>query len=299
VSDWTFGGTWPYEPRFFQTPDGRMHYVDEGPRDGRPVVLLHGNPTWGYLYRAIIPELVAAGHRAIAVDHLGFGRSDVPDDPEPYRVSRHVERLEALLDSLDLNGATMVPHDWGGPIGLPWAVKHAERVEGLFILNTFAPRLPGPMGERGTLRLLRAPGIGALGVKGRDGLTETFLFKSGLAHPERLDDDAKAAYRAAHPSWRSRTPLLAFPRQIPLRPGGEVADLTSATEEGLRRDLRGKPAALCWGMRDILFGEEVVRRWLETLPDAEVIRLDDAGHFLQEDAPEEVARRLVAFLERA
>ena len=113
VADWTFDGTWPFEPNWFDSPDGRMHYVDVGPTDGRPVVLVHGNPTWGYLYRNFIPALVEAGHRAIVPDHLGFGRSDKPPDPALHRVPRHAQRLDALLESLDLRGATVVPQDWG------------------------------------------------------------------------------------------------------------------------------------------------------------------------------------------
>jgi haloalkane dehalogenase len=108
-----------------------MHYVDEGPSDGRPVVLLHGNPTWGYLYRHFIGPLSQAGHRAIVRDHLGFGRSDKPDRPELYTIARHAARLEGLLESLDLSGAVVVPQDWGGPIGLYWATRHPERVAGL------------------------------------------------------------------------------------------------------------------------------------------------------------------------
>ncbi|MFQ5848677.1 MAG: alpha/beta fold hydrolase, partial [Candidatus Methylomirabilales bacterium] len=119
--DWTFGGTWPYEPRWFQTPEGRLHYIDEGARDGRPLVLVHGNPTWGYLWRHFIPPLVGAGFRVIVPDHLGFGRSDKPDDPSLYRIPRHAARFEQLLESLDLRETTVVPQDWGGPIGLAWA----------------------------------------------------------------------------------------------------------------------------------------------------------------------------------
>jgi len=134
-----------------------MHYVDEGPRGGRPVVLVHGNPTWGFLYRNFIGPLTDAGHRAIVPDHLGFGRSDKPTDPEFYRIPRHVARLEALLESLDLRDAVVVAQDWGGPIGLSWAVAHPERVSGLFILDTFAgwrQNFPVP------LRLFRTPGVG-------------------------------------------------------------------------------------------------------------------------------------------
>ncbi|MEO1087161.1 MAG: alpha/beta fold hydrolase, partial [Acidobacteriota bacterium] len=123
-TDWTFGGTWPYAPRYFDSPDGRLHYVDEGPRDGRPIVMVHGNPTWSYLYRRFIKAVTDAGYRAIAMDHLGFGRSDKPDRPELYRIPPHGDRCEALLDALDLRDATVLVQDWGGPIGLTWAARH-------------------------------------------------------------------------------------------------------------------------------------------------------------------------------
>jgi pimeloyl-ACP methyl ester carboxylesterase len=132
--DWTFGGLWPYEPHWwFETDEGRMHYVDEGPRDSRPVVLVHGAPTWGFLYRNFIDALVAARYRAIVLDHLGFGRLDKPTRPDVFRISGHVSRLEALLESLDLHDATVVPHDWGGQIELSWAVAYPEQVACLFI----------------------------------------------------------------------------------------------------------------------------------------------------------------------
>jgi len=142
--DGDFGGTFPFEARYIQVADDvRMHYVDEGPRDGRPVVLVHGNPTWGFVYRNFVGPLAAAGHRVIVPDHLGFGRSDKPHETGRYELPRHIERFDALLESLDLRGATVVPQDWGGPIGLSWAVAHPERVERLIILNTFAYRPRG------------------------------------------------------------------------------------------------------------------------------------------------------------
>lgn len=179
--DWTFGASWPYEPSWFDSADGRMHYVDVGPRDGRPVVLLHGNPTWGYLYRNFIGPLTAAGHRAIVLDHLGFGRSDKPDEPELYRIPRHADRLDALLESLDLRDATVVPQDWGGPIGLRWAVRHPERVGGLFILNTYAHRPRGKVPLPLPLRLFRTPGVGEVMVKGLDMFKRGFLFRVGAS----------------------------------------------------------------------------------------------------------------------
>jgi haloalkane dehalogenase len=294
--EWAFGGTWPFEPRFFDSGSGRLHYVDEGPREGRPVVLVHGNPAWSYLYRRFVPALTGAGHRAIAVDLLGFGRSDKPAEPGAYAIERHVARLEELLGSLDLRDACLVVHDWGGPIGLPWAVRNPDRVARLMILNTFAPRLPGPMGKGATLRMLRTRGLGEMIATVRGGLTEDFLFKAGVEHRDRLDDDAKRAYRAPHPDRASRAGVIAFPRQVPLSPGDPVAELTRETESGLRREFNSRPVRICWGTRDVLFGEAVLELWSETLPDAPVLRIKDAGHFVQEDAHERVVPELLALL---
>src|SRR5258708_3891222 len=212
TTDWTFGGLWPYEPRWFETSDGRMHYVDEGPRDGRPVVLVHGNPTWGFLYRDFIGPLTEAGPRAIVPDHLGFGRSDKPADPELYRIPRHIARLDALLESLDLRDAVVVVQDWGGPIGLSWAVAHPERVSGLFILNTFdGPQqtLPVP------LHLFLTPRVGEVLVQWFDMFVRGSLFRDGVLHHAPLTTDVRLAYLAPHPTRSSRTGELVFPREIP------------------------------------------------------------------------------------
>lgn len=297
MNDWSFGGSWPYEPRFFDTPDGRMHYVDEGPPEGRPVVMLHGNPTWGYLYRNFIPALVDAGHRAIVPDHLGFGRSDKPDEPELYRIRRHAERMEALLESLDLRDATVVPQDWGGPIGLWWATRHPERVGRLFILNTYAHRPPGKVSLPLPLRLFRTPGVGEVMVKGLDLFKRVFLFRAGVVHRDRLTPDVKRAYRAPHPSWSSRTPILVFPREIPAGPEGPVADLSAEIEAGLEQHFRAKPVKVVWAMKDVAFTPEMLDGlWLRTFPDADVMRIEDAGHYLQEDAHERIVPALLDFV---
>jgi len=297
TTDWTFNGSWPYEPRWFDTPGGRMHYVDEGPRDGKPVVLLHGNPTWGYLYRHFIGALAGAGHRAIVPDHLGFGRSDKPDRPDLYRIRRHAERLEALLESLDLSGATVVPQDWGGPIGLYWATRHPERVDRLFILNTYAHRPPGDVELPLPLRLFRMPVVGEVMVKGLDMFKRVFLFRVGVHHRERLTAEVKGAYRAPHPSWSSRTPILAFPREIPSGPQGPVADLGAEIEQGLEQHFRSKPVQIQWAMRDPAFTRDVLEQlWLKTFPHAHVTRIEDASHYLQEDAHERIVPALLEFV---
>lgn len=296
--DWTFGGTWPFEPRWFESADGAMHYVDEGPRGGSTVVLLHGNPTWSYSWRAFIPALVEAGHRAIAVDHLGFGRSDKPDEPAVYGARRHAERLEALLESLDLHDVTIVPQDWGGPIGLWWAVRHPERVRRYFILNTFTHPPLEPVKLPVPLKVFRAPVTGEITIKGLDLFKRVLLFRLGVVHRERMTPEVKRAYRAPHPNWSSRTAILAFPRQIPKGPQGPVADLCREIEQGLVEHVRDDQIRIVWAQRGVGFGEHpLVYGWLRTHPNADVRRLDDVGHYLQDDAPEQVVPLLLDFLE--
>lgn len=298
TTDWTFGGRWPYQPRWFDTPDGRLHYVDEGPRDAPAVVLLHGNPTWGFLYRNFIGPLVDAGHRTVVPDHLGFGRSDKPADPARYGVAAHARRMSALLDSLDLREVTLVPQDWGGPIGLPWAVANPDRVGRLFILNTAAHVPRGEWKVPLPLQLFRAPGVGEVTVKGLALFHRVFLFKAGVVHPDRLTPEVRRAYLAPHPTWSSRTGVLAFPRAIPTGPGGAWGEFAGALEAGMERALRDRPVRIVWGMRDPGFRPDTIdRMWLQTFPHASVLRIDDAGHYLQEDAHERIVPELLTFLQ--
>ena len=295
--DWTFEGTWPHEPRWFDTPDGRMHFVDVGPRDGRPVVLVHGNPTWGYLFRNFIPPLAASGCRVIVPDHLGFGRSDKPAAAAIYRVERHAARLASLLDALDLRDVILVPHDWGGPIALAWAVTRATRVAALAILDSFVhppiARVSLPL----PLRLFRAPGAGELLVKGAHAIVRGFLFGSGVRHRDRLTPTVRRAYLAPHRSWGARTAILALARELPDRPGGRVAAFQGEVQRGLGA-LASRPVLIAWADQDVVFGEAVLACWRRAFPAAALLRLADAGHFLQEDAHERIVPALTAFVAR-
>jgi pimeloyl-ACP methyl ester carboxylesterase len=155
--DWTFGGSWSYAPRFFEHENGRLHYVDEG--TGEPVVMLHGNPTWGYVYRNFIAPL-SANRRSVVPDHMGFGRSDKPLDEGRYRLTRHVENLTTLLLALDLRDTTLVMQDWGGPIGFGFATEHPERIKRLVILNIWVFLYPEDTKLHGLLELFRQHHVG-------------------------------------------------------------------------------------------------------------------------------------------
>lgn len=274
-----------------------MCFVDVGPRSGRPVVLVHGNPTWGYLFRNFIPPLVAAGHRVIVPDHLGFGRSDKPDSPEVYGIERHARRLEALLESLDLRDATLVPHDWGGPIGLHWATRHPERIRSLALLNTFAHRPLGPVDLPPPLRLFRIRGIGELLVKAFHTIVRLLLFGGGTLRHDRLTPTVRRAYLAPHPTYASRTALLVFAREFPAGPGGSVADLQDRVHQGLAA-LASRPVLIAWADRDVVLTTATLDRFRDDFPRAEVLRLPDSGHFLQEDAHEQIVPALLDFLRR-
>ena len=298
-TDWTFGGAWPYAPKWFEHADGRLHYIDEGPRDARPIVMVHGNPTWAYLYRRFIAAALDAGYRVIAMDHLGFGRSDKPATPELYRVPTHGKRCAELLDALDLRDATLLVQDWGGPIGLYWASLRPERVRSLAILNTIAHRPPDVVQLPLPLKLFRTPGVGEAMVKGMHAFVKVFLFKAGLAHPEKLTATDKAAYLAPHPTWSSRTGILVFPREIPAGPTGPVSDYMGAINDRLVPAFKDKPVFIAWPMKDIAFTPDMLDNlWLRDFPNAELLRVEDAGHYIQEDAPEQVIPRFIPFLER-
>lgn len=294
--DWTFDGQWPFEPNWFESADGKMHYVDVGPKDAIPVVMVHGNPTWGYLYRRFIAAVVEQGHRAIVMDHLGFGRSDKPDNPKLYSIEHHVNRCSALLESLKITEATLVVQDWGGPIGLGWAANHSNRVAQLFILNTYFHRPHRPVPLPLPLKLFRTPGVGELMVKGLHAFVRVFLFKAGLANPNVLSPLDKRAYLAPHPSWRTRTAILQFPRQIPADQTDPLNDLIEPWHAQLVNNFAHKPVSIVWPRLDVAFQMDVLQEmWMPDFPHAKVEVLD-AGHYIQEDAHEQVIPELLEFV---
>jgi haloalkane dehalogenase len=273
---------YPFAPHWLDVDGLRMHYVDEGAGD--PVLLLHGEPTWSFLWRKIIPPL-ASRARVVAPDLIGFGMSDKPTDAGWYSYDRHVESVERLVLGLGLKRLTLVVHDWGGPIGLRVAVEHADLVDRIVILDTgiAAGRPPSETWLR-FRAVVREVG-GALDI-GR-------LVEAGTA--QGLADEVRAAYDAPFPTPESKAGPLAFPEQVPTEPKHPNTEPMNRVRDALHE--WRKPVLVVWGADDVVLPVRVAERFVETIPGATGPELiAGASHFLQEDRPDEVAAQIVAFL---
>jgi len=274
---------YPFESRWLEVEGLRMHYVDEG--DGPPVLLLHGEPTWSYLWRNVIPPLVAAGYRAIAPDLIGFGLSDKPADISWYSYDRHVASVEHLVEELGLRGLTLVVHDWGGPIGLRLAVEREALVDRLVVLDTAigGGRPPSETWLRFREVVRRTA----------EAIDPVRLVEAGTVGG--LSDDVRAAYAAPFPTPESKAGALAFPELVPAEPEHPNAGPMNRVREALRS--WRKPALVVWGAEDGVLPVEHAHAFAQLLPGArEPVILEGAGHFLQEDRPAELAAAMLAFL---
>jgi len=271
-----------FAPHYLEQDGLRMHYLDEG--EGDPVLCLHGEPTWSFLYRKMVPGLTAAA-RVIAPDYFGFGRSDKPEDAGWYTFDRHCASIRRLVEQLDLRRVTVVVQDWGGPIGLRLAVEQPERVARLVILNTGLGGGRPP--SEAWLRFRDV--VRAAGGDFQAGRLIRTAAVRGLA------DAVVAAYDAPFPTAESKAGVLAFPEQVPIQPEHPNTAPLMAIREALAS--WEKPTLVLFGDSDPIFRPEVadaIARWIPGALPAELVA--NAGHFVQEDAGEEVAARIVEFL---
>lgn len=284
-----FQGTFPFEPRFISAGDVRLHYVDEGPPDAPPLLFVHGNPTWSYLWRQQVAELGSKGHRCIAFDHMGFGRSDKPRQLAAYSFQRHVDNGLALIDALELTGVTLVAHDWGGPIGLGALLERDNLLRRLVLMNTWAWELPSFLPP--FLREFRTEGLGEILALGGNLFVESI---PGGMRRRDTDPVMMEAYRAPFPDYWSRAGTLAFQREIPLTERDRSAPLMASIHERLPNV--SAPVLLIWGMRDPVFQPVFLDQWRELFPSAETVELADASHFVVEDDPAAVTEAIEGFL---
>ncbi len=285
TTDGDFEGTFPFEPRYLSVGDVRLHYVDEGPGDAPPLLFVHGNPTWSYLWRKPLAELPAQGRRCVAFDHMGFGRSDKPAHLGPYTLQTHIDNALALIDELDLRDVVLVAHDWGGPIGLGAMLERADRLRGLVLMNTWAWELPSFLPP--FVREFRTEGLGEILALGGNLFVESI--PGGMARRD-TDPVMMEAYRSPFPDYWSRVGALAFQRDIPLTERDRSAALMGTIHERLQQ--LDVPLTLVWGMRDRVFQPVFLDQWRELFPEAKVVELADAAHFVPEDRPDAVVEAL-------
>jgi haloalkane dehalogenase len=265
----------------------RYHYLDEG--QGEPLLLVHGNPTWSFYWRELVKPL-RARFRLIVPDHIGCGLSDKPQDYE-YRLAQHVGNLQQLISHLRLDRITLLAHDWGGAIGLGAAVAQPDRFSRFVLFNTAAFRSPD-MPWR--IRACRIPLLGRLAVQGLNGFARAAV-SMAVEKPERMTADVKAGLLAPYDSWRHRIATHRFVLDIPMSPGHPSYKTLLEIEQKLGL-LRERPMKFIWGMRDWCFTPAFLERFLEFFPDAEVERLEDAGHYVIEDAHERIVPSVERFL---
>jgi cis-3-alkyl-4-acyloxetan-2-one decarboxylase len=290
----TFGGTWPFMPRFFDGNGFRMHYIDEG--SGDPIVCLHGEPTWGYLYRQFIPSL-SETNRVIVPDHMGFGKSETPQSRE-YSMKAHVDNLTNLIESLDLQNITLVMHDWGGPIGAAFTLRHSDRVQRLFFCNSIA-------GYGNAKFDLETPWFGFIRKHHEEGTLHDVLGHLsvnvlsimkliGLENVGAANSDWLEAYSAPFPTAEECKGAIEFPLEVIL------ARFAPYMTEGFEmlNNLKTKPAMLAVGMRDGAVAPAVHIADFEGIwPDRPIIKLPQVGHFCQEDAPETLIALIQLFMQ--
>jgi haloalkane dehalogenase len=274
-----------------------MHYVDEGVGD--PVVLLHGNPTWGFLYRDFITPLVQAGYRVIVPDMIGFGLSEKPTREYAHSLDGHTANLTALIRQLDLRKATFVCHDWGGPTGLACALSNIERMRSLVIMSTWAWPLPPAEFHTRVFpwRTMHAPLLGPYLLGRHAALAGRGVYLS-VVDRERFRARAQAAYECALPDSGARLLTWTWPRWIPLARDARAFARFEWLEIELSRCRL--PTLIIWGREDEVFDAATfAHRFKRMLPHAEGPHLVTGRHFLQEDSGPEIAARLVEFLGRA
>ncbi|TWT18766.1 alpha/beta fold hydrolase [Luteimonas wenzhouensis] len=286
--------------RFEVRPGIRMHYLDEGPRDGEVVLALHGNPSWSYYWRHLVRGL-RDRYRVVVPDHVGMGLSDKPDDDRDalprydYTLQSRVDDLQALLEHLGIDGPlTLAVHDWGGMIGFGWALERMPRVRRLVVLNTAAFPMPAGKPMPWQIALGRDYNIGELVIRGFNAFSAG---ASWLGVERRMPREVRRAYVAPYDSWANRIATVRFMQDIPLRPGDRAWPLVEASGQRLR-EYADRPAFIGWGLKDFVFDRDFLARFRSDWPQAEVHAFEDAGHYVLEDRHEVLVPAIRGFLDR-
>jgi len=281
---------YPWSGTWLDVDGGRMHYLDEGPRDAPVMLALHGNPTWSFYWRALIKNF-SDRYRVVVPDHIGCGLSDKPQG-WPYRLAGHIGNVERLVDHLGLKDITFVLHDWGGAIGMGAAGRRPELARRFIVTNTAAfrsERIPF------SIAACKWPIYGPLAVRGFNGFARVATLR---ASAKGLSPAAKKGLLFPYSSWASRIATLRFVEDIPMDASHPSWSTLGAVEDDLEK-LRDRPMLLIWGEKDFCFDASFREEWQRRFPEAQALSLNDVSHYVMEDAPERALEAMERFLERS
>jgi pimeloyl-ACP methyl ester carboxylesterase len=285
---------YPFEAHYMNINGHKLHYVDEG--RGDPVVMVHGNPTWSFYFRELIKAL-SRQYRIIAPDHIGCGLSEKPAaDAYGFGLKNRIDDLDELLDQLSVRGnITLILHDWGGMIGMGYAVRHPARIRRLVVMNTFAFLPPADYRVPWVAYFIRQAGpLASLAVLGLN------LFSTAALHlnsRQGLARDVKNGLTAPYNCWNHRIAVLRFVQDIPLSRQDPSYPLAESVDDKLAL-FSDVPILVCWGEHDFVFNHQFLKEWQNRFPQAEVHRFSDAGHNVLEDVPQKIVPLVENFLQR-
>lgn len=284
MNEWINKDEYPFSSNYFDVPAGRLHYVNEG--QGNPIVMVHGNPSWSFLYRYLIKGL-SKNNRCIAMDHIGFGLSDKPFDWS-YMPEEHAKNLNMLIDGLNLKDITLIVQDWGGPIGLSYAVYNPDNIKSIILMNTWMWSVAGdPHFEK--FSGLMGGAFGRFLIKHLNFFVRVVM-KQAMGDKSKLPKSVHQHYFKALAKPEERKGCWTFPKQII----GSSNWLDSLWFQ--REKLKEIPVLILWGMKDIAFREKELQTWIDTLSVQKIIKFDDVGHYVQEEKGSQLCPIIDGFL---
>jgi haloalkane dehalogenase len=286
-----FEELYPFKARSLNLGSLRYNFLDEG--QGEPLLMLHGNPTWSFYYRDLVLGL-REEYRCVVPDHIGCGFSEKPFKYN-YTLSQHIDNLEALVDSLQLKNITLVLHDWGGAIGMGFAVRHPEKIARIVVFNTAAflsDHIPA------SINFCRLPVLGPIAILLFNAFVRGALQRA-CVHRERLTAQVREGYLAPYNTYPNRIGILRFIQDIPMNPGVPSYPVVKSIQDNLGQ-FQDRPMMIVWGKQDFCFNDHFLNRWKEYFPKAELHEVEDAdaGHYVVEDAHERIVPWMRAFLQK-
>ncbi len=282
---------YPFEPQSFDIDGVNMSYLDEGPRDAPCILMLHGNPTWSFYYRKLVLAF-RDKYRVIVPDHIGCGLSDKPQEYD-YSLNTHIDNLVRLIDNLGVREVNLAVHDWGGAIGFGYAQRRPEVINSFIVFNTAAFR-SDHIPRR--IKVCRTPLLGDIAVRGFNAFVQAAVsLGMGTGRKELFTKSVKKGYLLPYNSWSNRIAILRFVQDIPLTRKDKSYKTLTKVEESLAR-FQNKPALLLWGMKDFCFDERFLNEWEDRFPLKLVHKYKDAGHFVVEDAIDQIIPEIRYFL---